>query len=277
MVSSQPFKLNKIELISHIHIDQKIQMDFFTSILNTIGSGATAYIYASRLRDPQTRPNTLAGFQLAESGAVPFLTNLAERASAERDTWLAEKLTIHAADEKRHGQIFAHGLKQLGKQVMTRAEMKQQTEQSEQKPKNPSPFFAKYYRDYDPPSLKAENIDWLVFMGSTYILELDASKDFARMARALSERESKSRNLQQSILSVAQDETRHAAYLYEAMQRRLSPTEVDAIVTEWRKRKIDAMFAMVGEMIKTGGNSRSLVKDVAPTEIEQPAAQLVEA
>ncbi|MDJ0569283.1 MAG: ferritin-like domain-containing protein [Pleurocapsa sp. MO_192.B19] len=261
-------------------------MDFFTSILNTIGSGATAYIYASRLRDPQTRPNTLAGFQLAESGAVPFLTNLAERASAERDTWLAEKLTIHAADEKRHGQIFAHGLKQLGKQVMTRAEMKQQTEQSEQKPKNPSPFFAKYYCDYDPLSLKAENIDWLVFMGSTYILELDASKDFTRMARALSDwrshcaernRESKSRNLQQSILSVAQDETRHAAYLYEALQRQLSPIEVDEIVTEWRKRKIDAMFAMVGEMIKTGGNSRSLVKDVAPTEIEQPAAQLVEA
>ena len=249
-------------------------MNLITSILNALGSGATAYILASRLRDPQTRPNTLAGFQMAESGAVPFLTKLAERASAEGDTWLAEKLTIHAEDEKRHGQIFAHGLKQLGKQVKTMDEMKQQ---SEKKQKNSSPFFGKFFRDYDPESLKAENIDWLVFMASTYILELDASKDFARMATALPDDEPKSRNLQQSILSVAEDETRHAAYLYEAMQRRLSATEVDALVAEWRQRKIDAMFAMVGEMFN-GGNSRSLVKDGAPTEIdEQPAPELVEA
>lgn len=249
-------------------------MDFITSILNTIGSGATAYILASRLRDPQTRPNTLAGFQMAESGAVPFLSALAARASSEGDTWLAEKLTIHAADEKRHGQIFAHGLKQLGKQVKTADEMKQQ----QSKPKNSSPFFGKFYRDYDPKSLKAENIDWLVFMASTYILEFDASKDFARMATALPDDEPISRNLQQSILSVAQDETRHAAYLYEAMQRRLSTLEVEALVAEWRKRKIDAMFAMVADMIKTGGSSRSLVKDGAPTEIEsEPIPQLVEA
>ena len=250
-------------------------MNLITSILNALGSGATAYILASRLRDPQTRPNTLAGFQMAESGAVPFLTKLAERADAEGDTWLAEKLTIHAADEKRHGQIFAHGLKQLGKQVKTMEEMKQQ---SEKKQKNSSPFFGKFYRDYEPESLKAENIDWLIFMASTYILELDASKDFARMATALPDDEPKSRNLQQSILRVAEDETRHAAYLYEAMQRRLSAKEVDALVADWRQRKIDAMFAMVGDMLKTGGNSRSLVKDGAPTEIdEQPAPELVEA
>ncbi|HEY9768985.1 MAG TPA: ferritin-like domain-containing protein [Coleofasciculaceae cyanobacterium] len=250
-------------------------MDFITSILNTIGSGATAYILASRLRDRQTRPNTLAGFQMAESGAVPFLTKLAARASSEGDTWLAEKLTIHAADEKRHGQIFAHGLKQLGKQVKTADEMKQQQSKEQ---KNSSPFFGKFYRDYDPKSLKAENIDWLVFMASTYILEFDASKDFARMATALPDDEPKSRNLQQSILSVAQDETRHAAYLYEAMQRRLPTFEVEALVAEWRKRKIDAMFAMVADMIETGGSSRSLVKDGAPTEIEsEPTLQLVEA
>lgn len=249
-------------------------MNLFTSILNTIGSGATAYMLANRLRDPQTRPNTLAGFQLAESGAVPFLTKLAQRAASEGDTWLAEKLTIHAADEKRHGQIFAHGLKQLGKQVMSREEMTKR--RSENKEKNSSPFFAKFYRDYDPESLKAENVDWLVFMASTYILELDASKDFARMATALPDDEPKSRNLQQSILSVAEDETRHAAYLYEAMQRRLPQTKVDDLVEDWRKRKIDAMFAMVGQMFQTGGKSQSLVKDGAPTEIEQPEAQLVE-
>jgi rubrerythrin len=249
-------------------------MSLFTSILNTIGSGATAYILASRLRDPKTRPNTLAGFQLAESGAVPFLTKLAERATAEGDTWLAEKLTIHAADEKRHGQIFAHGLKQLGKEVLTLEERTQSS--SQPKAKNSSPFFAKFYRDYDPASLKAEKIDWLVFMASTYILEFDASKDFARMATALPEHEFNSRNLKQSIFSVAKDETRHAAYLYEAMHRRLPPAQVDALVAQWRQRKIDAMFAMVSDMIQTGGNSNSLVKDGAPTEIEQPQAQLVE-
>lgn len=249
-------------------------MSLLTSILNTIGSGASAYILASRLRDPKTRPNTLAGFQLAESGAVPFLTKLADRAAAERDTWLAEKLSIHAADEKRHGQIFAHGIKQLGKQVMSTEERTKK--QSEDKQSKPSPFFANFYRGYDGASLKAEKIDWLVFMASTYILELDASKDFARMATALPEHEPKSRSLQQSILSVAKDETRHAAYLYEAMQRRLSQAEVDVLVAEWRQRKIDAMFAMVNDMIQTGGNSRSLVKDGAPTEIEQPERELIE-
>ncbi len=253
-------------------------MSLLTSILNTIGSGATAYILASRLRDPKTRPNTLAGFQLAESGAVPFLTKLAARAATEGDTWLAEKLTIHAADEKRHGQIFAHGLKQLGKEVITFEERKKDSDKKQSdKKKNSSPFFANFYRGYEPASLKAEEIDWLVFMASTYILELDASKDFARMATALPEDDAQSRNLQQSILSVAKDETRHAAYLYEAMQRRLSQTEVDILVAEWRQRKIDAMFAMVNDMIQTGGgNSRSLVKDGAPTEVEQPEAQLVE-
>ncbi len=251
-------------------------MDFITSILNTIGSGATAYILASRLRDPQTRPTTLAGFQMAESGAVPFLSKLAERAAIEGDSWLAEKLTIHAADEKRHGQIFAHGLKQLGKQVKSADEMKQQ---SKQKNKNSSPFFSQFYRDYEPESLKAEKIDWLVFMASTYILELDASKDFARMANALPSDEVSSRNLQQSILNVAQDETRHAAYLYEAMQRRLPPLEVDLLVADWRKRKIDAMFAMVGDMLTTGGSSsRSLVKDRTITEAKrQSEPQLAEA
>jgi hypothetical protein len=34
-----------------------------------------------------------------------------------------------------------------------------------------------------------------MFMGSTYILELDASKDFARMANVLPEDEATSRNL----------------------------------------------------------------------------------
>lgn len=249
-------------------------MNFLNSILHLIGSGATAYILASNLRDPQTRPNTLAGFQLAESGAVPFLSTLAERAAAEGDTWLAEKLTIHAADEQRHGQIFARGLKQLGKQVMNSTEIAQQNEQTQSK--KPSPFFSKYYRDYTPESLKAERIDWIVFIASTYILELDASKDFERMAKVLSDCEAASRNLKQGILSVARDETRHAAYLYEALQRRLPQQQVDDIVEEWRGRKIDAMLAVVSNMITTGGKSRSLVKDGAPTEIDEKTPELVE-
>ena len=265
-------ELIKIKIASSTQLT-KPNMDFFTNILNALGSGATAYILASRLRDPQTRPNTLAGFQLAESGAVPFLTKLSARAAAEGDVWLAEKLKIHASDEKRHGQIFAHGLKQMGKEVMTMEERKQQA--SLAKSKKPSPFFSKFYRDYDPASLKAEVIDWDLFMASTYILELDASKDFVHMASALPDNEPKSRNLQQSILSVAEDETRHAAYLYQAMQRRLSPIQVDTLVREWRKRKIDAMFAMVGNMFNSDGSSQSLVKDGAPTQIEsQP--ELVE-
>ncbi|BAZ43642.1 hypothetical protein NIES4102_06430 [Chondrocystis sp. NIES-4102] len=233
-------------------------MDLFTSLLNTIGSGATAYILASRVRDPKTRPNTLAGFQLAESGSVPFLTKLAQRAATEGDTWLAEKLTIHAEDEKRHGQIFAHGLKQLGKQVKTPEEFKQQQSQQKQ---NPSGFFTQYFRNYDSESLKAENINWLVFMASTYILELDASKDFVRMARALPDDEPKSRNLKHSIMTVAQDETRHAAYLYESMQRQLPQAQINNLVDEWRKRKIDAMFAVVGEMITSGDRGTSLIKE----------------
>lgn len=115
-------------------------MNFFTNILHVLGSGATAYILANRLRDRATRANTLAGFQLAESGSVPFLTTLSERAATEGDTWLAEKLAIHAADEKRHGQIFAHGLKQMGKQVMDTEELKQQ-KTSQTEAEKPSPFF----------------------------------------------------------------------------------------------------------------------------------------
>ena len=250
-------------------------MDFFTSILNTVGSGLSAYILSSRIRDPLTRPNTLAGLQMAESGAVPFLTKLKERAAAEGDTWLAQKLAIHAEDEKRHGQIFAHGLKQLGKQVKTAAEIKDSSSKSKSKADRDNSFFGKFYRDYDPEDLKAENIDWLVFMASTYILELDASKDFVRMANALPE-EPQSRNLRLSILSVAADETRHAAYLYEAMQRILPPAEVEELVTQWRKRKIDAMFAMVSSAF-SDSSPRSLVKDGAPTEAEsQPELELVE-
>jgi rubrerythrin len=249
-------------------------MNLLTSILNTIGSGATAYILASNLRDPLTRPNTLAGFQLAESGSVPFLEKLSQRADAEGDTWLAEKLALHAADERRHGQIFAHGLKQLGKQVIDFDKIPKNSQERSQKQER-SPFFDTYFAGYSSDELKPEQIDWIVFMGSTYILELDASKDFARMAQVLPEAETNTRHLKQGILSVAKDETKHAAYLYEALQRRLFPLEVEKIIEDWRERKVKAMFAMVSNLIQKGGQTRSFVQDSAPTELESQETELL--
>ncbi len=52
-----------------------------------------------------------------------------------------------------------------------------------------SPFFAAFFEGYTQEQLKPAVIDWDVFMASTYILELDASKDFARMAKVLPDNE----------------------------------------------------------------------------------------
>jgi rubrerythrin len=238
-------------------------MNLLTSVLHLIGSGASAYFTARNLRDPLTRPNLLAMFQLAEAGSVPFLETLKERASAEGDEWLAQQLARHASDEKRHGQIFAHALKQHGKQAI--APNKTPQDESD-KQKRRSPFFEAFYQGYSQEELKSDRIDWLVFFGSTYILELDASKDFIRMARVLPDNEPRCRSLKKSLLSVAGDETRHAAYLYEAMQRRLSASQVDAIVERWRDRKINALIAMTSNLLQKGEPSRSLVTDATPDE-----------
>jgi hypothetical protein len=48
-------------------------MNLLTHVMHLVGSGAVAYNFACQIRDPLTRPNVLAGFQLAESGSVPFL------------------------------------------------------------------------------------------------------------------------------------------------------------------------------------------------------------
>jgi len=69
-------------------------MNIFTYALHLVGSAATAYVYARQIRDPLTRPNIVAGFQLAESGSVPFLEALRDRAAAEGDAWLAERLGL---------------------------------------------------------------------------------------------------------------------------------------------------------------------------------------
>ncbi|MBV8886720.1 MAG: ferritin-like domain-containing protein [Chroococcidiopsidaceae cyanobacterium CP_BM_RX_35] len=235
-------------------------MNFFTHIMHLVGSAGVAYIYSSQIRDPLTRPNVLAGFQLAESGSVPFLSALSQRAAAEGDAWLAEKLTKHASDETKHGQIFAHALRQLNKQVI---DFKSLPETKADKPdeRRRSPFFAAFFEGYSQEQLKPDVINWQVFMASTYILELDASKDFARMANVLPEDEPVSRNLKQGMLSIAKDETAHATYLYEAMMRRLPRAEVQKLIDEWRSRKTNALLAMVSNVVQRQGKMTSLVQD----------------
>jgi len=233
-------------------------MNLFTPILQIVGSGATAYLLASQIRDAKTRPNVLAGFYLAESGSVPYLTKLRDRAAAEGDPWLAERLTKHANDERRHGQIFANALKQLNKEVI---DLKTQAESAENasKEKN-SPFFDAYYRDYSQADLKPEAIEWSVFLGSTYILEADASQDFRRMAQAL-EGVPEMEKIQAGIFSVAEDEDRHASYLKEAMTRRYDYFATEALMNEWRSRKVDALMAMVWNLIERRGAMRTLAQD----------------
>jgi hypothetical protein len=72
--------------------------------------------------------------------------------------------------------------------------------------------------------------------------------------------------VKKGILSVAQDETRHANYLYEALHRRLSAAEAAKVIDEWRTRKVEALWAMVGNFIERNGQTRNLVQEGAPTE-----------
>ncbi|MEH2385846.1 MAG: ferritin-like domain-containing protein [Nostoc sp.] len=238
-------------------------MNFLTHVLHLAGSGVFAYYSAAQIRDSKTRPNILAGFQLAESGSVPFLSALGDRAAAEGDTWLAEKLAKHASDETRHGQIFAHALQKVNKQVIDFKRQPQTT--STNKAQQRSPFFAAFFEGYTQEQLKPAVIDWDVFMASTYILELDASKDFARMAKVLPDHDPTARNLKLGMLCIAKDETGHAAYLYEAMMRRMSANKVQTLVDMWRTRKVNALLAMVGGILQQNGERRSLVQDSAPS------------
>ncbi|HEY9698121.1 MAG TPA: ferritin-like domain-containing protein [Trichocoleus sp.] len=248
-------------------------MNLLTQALHLVGSGAVAYITAAQIRDPETRPNLLAGFQLAESGSVPFLKALSDRAAEEGDTWLSERLAAHAQDEQRHGQIFAHALKQLNKQVIDFKSLPQKQADGKPDERRRSPFFGEYYKGLDFKDLAPERIDWLVFMGSTYILELDACKDFVRMAKALPD-DALSLNLQKGLLSIAKDEQGHAAYLREAMERRLSYAEAEALVDEWRTRKVNALLAMTTDLIQKGGKMTSLARDGVPNELSDAEKDL---
>jgi hypothetical protein len=95
------------------------------------------------------------------------------------------------------------------------------------------------------------------------------------MANVLPEDEPTSRNLKKGILSVAQDETGHAAYLREAMERRLSADAMQQLIDEWRTRKVNAMIAMVSNLIQKGGKTPSLVQDGVPTEMQNYNTEVV--
>lgn len=251
-------------------------MNLLTQALHLLGSGATAYITARNLRDLQTRPDMLAGFQMAEAGAVPLLEALAERAKTEGDEWLAERLLSHAQDERRHSQIFAHALKQLNKQVIDMSSVPEKTTAGKPDERRRSPFFEAYYQDYSKADLAPSNIDWVVFFLSTHILELDASKDFVRMAEALPDSDAASMNLKKGLISIANDEKGHAAYLLEAAQRRLPYAEVNSLVDHWRERKVNALLAMVNNLVGKGGAIPSLARDGVPTEMSETESKAVE-
>ncbi len=251
-------------------------MNPFTQLLHLVGSGAAAYITARNLRDLKTRPDMLAGLQLAEAGAVPFLETLSKRAAAEGDTWLADSLLRHAQDERRHSQIFTHALKQLNKHVdLSQFAEKPDSEKSNSDSENRrrSPFLEAYYRGYSKADLAPDRIDWMVFFLSTHILELDASRDFLRMAAVLPDTDTASASLKKGLISIAQDEQRHAAYLLEAAQRRASYAAVQSWVDEWRERKVNAIMAMVGNLLQNGDKRPSLVRDGVPAEMVDEAIE----
>jgi hypothetical protein len=54
--------------------------------------------------------------------------------------------------------------------------------------------------------------------------------------------------------------------LYEALHRRLSAAKAAAVIDEWRTRKVEALWAMVGNFIERNGQTRTLVQDGAPTD-----------
>lgn len=241
-------------------------MNLWQQTLHLVGSGATAYILARNLCDRQTRPNLLAGFQLAEAGSVPFLERLSERAEAEGDRWLSDQLTRHANDERRHAQIFAQALKRMNCQAIA---PQSRTPQATPKPatERRSSFFEAYYAGYSKEDLAPDRIDWAVFFASTHILEFDACRDFALLVRALPDTDDTA--LRHGLISIADDEKRHAAYLYEALTRRLAAREVQAAVDQWRSRKVDAMLAMMQNFMGQQGKMPTLATAAQETSAEQ--------
>jgi len=215
-------------------------MNLLTYFLHLIFSSGTAYLSARNICSSRTRRQVLAEYQKGESGSVAYLKALSQRAAQENNPWLSEKLARHAVDEERHGKVFAQALKQV-----IDYEEKEHINHVNSSNLALTPagtFYTAYLNGYPPQQLKPETIDWTVFIGSLYILELDASKEFVRMANILPVNDPLNMKLRTLIMSVAQDETRHAAYLYEALQQRMSEARVQQVIDEWRIRQINAAF-----------------------------------
>lgn len=229
--------------ISDCLVEIKTEMNLLDYILHLICSGVSAYLAAYLICDPMTRPGALAEAEIAETGSVPYFAALSQRAAREGNTWLAEKLAAHSVDEERHGKILAYALKQhIG--------------ENWEKPKR-NPFYTVYLEGYDRSQLQPQIVDWQVFIGSMYIIELDASKEIARMARVLPETDRLSANLKKGLISIAKDETRHAAYLLEAMQRQMSAAAVEQLITEWRSKQIKAALTIATDVLM--GRERQLM------------------
>lgn len=227
-------------------------MDLLTNTFHVVGTGAAAYYLASQICDPLTRPNILATFYLSESSSVPYLEAVKERAKSEKNQWLVAHLEDHIKAEKRHSRFFAQALKKLNKQVIDLNNLPKEEKRNS--------FFEAYFKGYSLESLQPEQIDWITFASGTYILELDSSKDYARMANVLPENKLKDSTLpllKKGLLSLAKDEASHAAYLYETLQRSLPQVRVDAIVEQWRIRKVEAMWDLGFNMLFSGENNRS--------------------
>jgi rubrerythrin len=208
----------------------------FQPILRLVTQGAGAYLQARHMSDPQIRPDALAAYCLTEGGAVPYLEALSRRAADEGDSWLAESLYKHAQDERRHAAIFAKALERSG------FSLKKVQPAQESGAKDGKGFFSHYYGGLSKEELRAERIDWVVMMASTHVLEADAQNDFARMARALPP----SDPLRSGLVGIALDEGRHAAYLREALVRKMgSSSSAQAQIELFKERKAQAVFKVV--------------------------------
>lgn len=227
-------------------------MNLFTNILHILGSGATAYVLSRNIRDSQTRCNLLMRFYISEYTSVPFLEALKVRAIQENDQWLSEQLARHAADELKHSRIFAHALKQCGSEPIDFENLPPQKKNSS------SSSFNTYFEGYSREELSPHKINWITYAGSTYILELDSGKDYARMANILPDDDPVLRKIKQGILSIAKDETRHASYCYEILTRRLPQSKVNEVVEYWRTRKVKTIWAMANKVLQNNGKMPTL-------------------
>jgi rubrerythrin len=219
-------------------------LQLFQPLLRLVTQGAGAYLQARHMSDPQIRPDAVAAYCLTEGGAVPYLEAL------------SKSLYKHAQDERRHAAIFAKSLERSG------FSLKEAQPSQESSAKGSKGFFHHYYGGLSKEELRAERIDWVVMMASTHVLEADAQHDFARMARALPP----SDPLRSGLVGIALDEGRHAAYLREALVRKMgSSSSAQAQIEMFKERKAQAVFKVVLEGLLGGSQ-------VMPPRLSKPAA-----